>query len=205
MLVAVDLLFVLLLFLVIIIVIAHKARQRKKSVVIADKNEIINDSESKSNKNEIINDSESKSDRTNQNKSTINKSGHNSNNHKNKSPLGVRKPQQTKKSVLPTNSYATDSKKSKFSDMIDDNPPVKKIFNRANWTFRNNQSIESKIDKFQKAVTFCAENNLGSQAKFRRLRIKIVKWGVENERDMDALISEYTHLLDLIEEFETRD
>jgi len=82
-------------------------------------------------------------------------------------------------------------------------PPVNKnIFDRYYWDFRSDQSFQTKKLKFERAIEYCKENNLGSKAKLRRLKMKIDRWSVENERDVEAMIPEYESLLDLIEEFE---
>ena len=59
--------------------------------------------------------------------------------------------------------------------------------------------------KFVRAIEYCEENNLGSKAKLRRLKMKIDRWSVENERDVDAMIPDYESLIDLIEEFENQE
>ena len=80
----------------------------------------------------------------------------------------------------------------------------KKSFNKNYWHFGNHESIYSKNMKFQAAIKLCEKNDLGSKAKIRRLRMKMKRWNVENERDMEALMPDYDYLLSLIEEFETK-
>jgi|CXWL01.1.fsa_nt_gi hypothetical protein len=80
----------------------------------------------------------------------------------------------------------------------------KKSFNRYYWNFRYDEHIENKKRKFLEAIDLCETNNLGSKAKIRRLRMKMDRWNVENERDIEALMPDYEYLLGLIEEFETR-
>ena len=54
------------------------------------------------------------------------------------------------------------------------------------------------------AVDYCEKNNLGSKSKLRRLSMKLDKWQIENERDIEALLPEYDYLVDLIKDFQTR-
>lgn len=81
----------------------------------------------------------------------------------------------------------------------------KNSFNRHYWHFRSDHSSQTKKLKFKRALEYCEENNLGSKAKHRRLKIKIDRWSMENERDVEAMIPDYESLIDLIEEFETRE
>ena len=81
----------------------------------------------------------------------------------------------------------------------------KKIFNRTFWKFRPNEGIRNKKRKFLKALDLCEQNNIASKAKIRRLRMKLARWNVKNERDVEAMMPDYEHLLDLIEESETRE
>ncbi len=81
----------------------------------------------------------------------------------------------------------------------------KKSFDRYYWSLSNSQSFETKKLKFERALEYCKENNLGSKAKLRRLNMKIDRWNVENERDVEAMIPDYDSLIDLIEEFETKE
>lgn len=81
----------------------------------------------------------------------------------------------------------------------------KKTFNRNYWNFQYGESVFNKERKFLDALDFCEKNNLGSKAKLRRLKMKMKRWNFENERDIEAMMPDYEYLLDLMEEFETRD
>ncbi|MBS1269056.1 MAG: hypothetical protein MAG458_01792 [Nitrosopumilus sp.] len=80
----------------------------------------------------------------------------------------------------------------------------KNTFDRYYWSFRSDQSFDAKRLKFERAIDYCKKHNLGSKAKLRRLKMKIDRWSVENERDVEAMVSDYELLLDLIEEFENQ-
>ncbi len=80
----------------------------------------------------------------------------------------------------------------------------KKSFDANYWNFNPHDTLQSKKLKFLKAIDVCEENNLESKSRMRRLRMKIDRWDVENERDIEAMIPDYESLLDLIEEFENR-
>lgn len=98
--------------------------------------------------------------------------------------------------------------KKKFNASIsntDSEQSKKNSFNRSYWRFRRDYSSQTKKLKFKRALKYCEENNLGSKAKHRRLKIKMDRWSMENERDVDAMIPDYESLIDLIEEFETRE
>ena len=56
-----------------------------------------------------------------------------------------------------------------------------------------------------RAIDICERDNLGSKARIRRIRIKIERWSIENERDIGALMPDYQYLLDLIEGHRTED
>ena len=105
-----------------------------------------------------------------------------------------------------------DSRKSTFIQTdreYDDDREIpiskKNTFVRSYWSLKNSQSFRTKQLKFIRALEYCQENNLESKAKIRRLRMKINRWNVENERDVEAMIPDYDHLIDLIEEFETKE
>ena len=94
--------------------------------------------------------------------------------------------------------------KSDYSISLDNSETSKKnSFNRHYWRFRSDSSPQTKKLKFKRALEYCEENNLGSKAKLRRLKMKIDRWSVENDRDAEAMIPDYEFLIDLIEEFET--
>ncbi len=78
---------------------------------------------------------------------------------------------------------------------------AEKTFKKDYWALDWNDSPQYKQHKFLEAIEFCEKNNLGSKSKIRRLRTKIERWGIVNERDEDALLSDYEHLVELIEFF----
>ena len=78
----------------------------------------------------------------------------------------------------------------------------KPAFNRWYWDLQRYPDFTSKKQKFLEAVDYCEKNNLGSKSKLRRLAMKLDKWQIENERDMDALLPEYDYLVKQIEDFE---
>jgi hypothetical protein len=81
-------------------------------------------------------------------------------------------------------------------------PSPKKLFDYAYWDIQKYPILSAKRQKFLEAIEFCEKNNLGSKSKIRRLVIKLDKWKIENERDIDALLPEYDYLLDLIKDFQ---
>ena len=210
-LILVHFVFIFIFFLAIIIVIANKIKQRKKSksntgnsdhlkdqknlsadsisdVTSDDAENILDDDdliENKSKLNAFSFKEEEESKTSNKSPTLMNSKTINNN---------TKTSQKSENPSLQTDSVALSDKPVKTP---------KKSFNRARWNFRSDQSIEQKKRKFLKAIDICEQNDIGSKAKIRRLRIKLEKWNVENERDIDALIPDYEYLLDLIEEFET--
>jgi len=89
-----------------------------------------------------------------------------------------------------------------FGDSNETRESHNSSFNRNYWDFRNYDTLGMKKSKFVRAVEFCETNNLGSKAKLRRLRMKLDKWSIENERDLEAILPDFEYLLKLMEEFE---
>ena len=211
-LILVHFVFIFIFFLAIIIVIANKIKQRKKSKSNTGKSDHLKDQKNSSadSISDVTSDDAENildDDDLIENKSKLNafslKEEEEESKTSNKSP--------TLMNSKTTNNNTKTSQKSENLSLQTDSvalpdKPVKtpkKSFNRARWNFRSDQSIEQKKRKFLKAIDICEQNDIGSKAKIRRLRIKLDKWNVENERDIDALIPDYEYLLDLIEEFET--
>ncbi len=114
-------------------------------------------------------------------------------------------PQKTEKSKPPSESKADKPENRAvlhdFEQLLPQNNEPEtdtKSTNIHHWNLFPNESFESKKHKIHRAIKLCKENSLGSKAKIRRLEMKIDKWGIENERDIDALMSDYAYLLDLI-------
>jgi hypothetical protein len=115
---------------------------------------------------------------------------------------------QLEKSTSLDVSTMTNQKEQAFQESLEKNYDEiiqKKSFNRTYWNFRYDEGIEHKKHKFLEAIALCEQNNIGSKAKLRRLKMKIDRWSVENDRDIEAMIPDYESLIDLIEEFETRE
>ncbi len=189
--------FVLIFFLAIITIIVHKVKQKKKSKVGYSRTYPQNYFPPK-----LSNVSNQKNHHPTNNQ---NDASHISN--KSNYTKIISGSDQTKKLTSFDNSQITNQKEQKLQESFEKNYDKiiqKKPFNHTYWNFHYNEGIENKKHKFFEAINLCEQNNIGSKAKIRRLKMKLERWNVENERDIDALIPDYEHLLDLIEEFETR-
>lgn len=181
--------FILIFFIAIIAVIIHKINQRKKHKVNTVKTYPKNYSPPTSN------DVTPKTSNEQTNSSPITSA----NNYARVIP----DPNQNNDAFVDASSEQKSDQTEKYFER-DDEVIKKNNFDRYYWNFRFDEPLMSKKQKFLEAIDICGKNNLGSKAKLRRLKMKLDRWSVENERDVEAMIPDYESLLDLIEEYENQ-